>query len=246
MKKLLALLMVMALMLTALVGCGGGNDNKDSDEPAVEIGEEKELTAEKLVGDWDMVIDFDKMLSVAGGIPGLSDLGEETGMDMEGMLEAFKEINFRDMRLGVTFTEDGELTFDMEDMVDALLGILDDYVEWLGKGDNLYSFLATATGMTPEQAKKELEATGMNAETYLSMLSAQFDSMKETMKDSMDEVMAEMEKTSYELDGNKIYIESESSDGYYEFKYDGRKIHVIAIEADGEKTELEEGVLYFE
>ena len=137
MKKLLALLMVMALMLTALVGCGGSNDNKDSDEPAVEIGEEKELTAEKLVGDWDMVVDFDKVLSVAGGIPGLSDLSGQTGVDVEEMLEAFKEINFRDMRLGVTFTDDGELTFDVEDMIDALLGILDDYVEWLGEGDNL-------------------------------------------------------------------------------------------------------------
>jgi|GEM_PF-3472682 len=241
MKKLLALLMAMAMLLSLLVGCGG------DDEKKVEIGETKELNEETLVGEWDMVIDFNKALSIAGGIPGISDLSGQTGMDVDAMLEAFGDIDFSDMRIGVTFTSDGEMVVDMEDTVDALVAMLDEYIEWLGKGDNLYDFVAKTTGMSKAQVKAELDKTGMTVDSYLALMSTQFDQIKETMMDSMSELADEAETIYYELDGNRIYTESESGEanGYYEFKYDG-KIHITEINSMEQTSELEIGVLYFE
>lgn len=252
MKKLLALLMAMAMLLSLLVGCGGDDEKKDDDNGGgTNIGEDagsddRDLTEDDLVGEWDMVVDFNKMLQVASGIPGIGSVAGESGTDITAMLEAFEGIDLGDMRLGVTFTADGEMKLDTDDLIDATIGMLDRYIEWLGEGDNLYDFVAKSTGMSKAEVKAELEGMGMTAEAYISMMQGQFDTMKESFREAVDEIESEMETTYYSLEGNKLCTWSdEEAKSYFVIEYDG-DINVTAVINDGETIELDKGTLTFE
>ncbi len=242
MKKIIALLLVLALSFTLLAGCGGNTAEDNGDDAAVSM----ELTAEALEGKWTMVVNTNKVLSAATNLPGLGSLAGEEGMDIESMLEAFEDIDLGQMEIGVDFTAAGEMVTSAEDCIDAVIGMLDKYFAWLGEGDNLYEFVAKTSGMSKDAVKKEFESLGMSIDAYLEIIKTQFDSMKETMKASMDEIVAEMGKTYYELKDNVLSIWSDGEDKIgYQFTYNGGSIYVTAITDGGSTTTLEKGAITF-
>ena len=242
MKKLLALLLAM-MMVFCLCACGNGadkddrDDDKDTPKSSAQNKDEDTLTAASLEGKWEMTMDMSALL--ASGAMGTEDMPEILAMmDLDEMdLKVEMDVTFANGKL--TFDPNGWANF-YQDMIDAMM-------DWFEEGDNIYEFMAQASGdMTAEQYKAALESQGMTKDALI-------DAIKSEMPDAddaLDDLDDELKEVYYKLDGDKLYTWSEneqkSEDDCFVFTYKKGVITVVKVLSDGETTNLTPGVFVFE
>ena len=230
-KKLLALLLAMA-MLFALCACG--DDKADKKDDSGKKDKEDVLTADTIVGDWKMTMDISSLLG-SGAM----------GDDMPEMFELMdpSELDLK-MIATVTFTEDGEMKMDPDDVQDFYTGMIDSILDWLKEGDNIYEMMAASSDgeLTADEFKSYCDAQGLSKETLIAMVEEEIPT-DNTLADEMDTIY-------YELDGNTLYSWSEDDEGekedeYMEFTYEDGVITITKVISEDETFKPEAGTFTF-
>ena len=227
MKKLLALLLVLAMVFT-LCACGNndGNSDKDDDDKDIVQNDDKkedEDEEETIVGKWTGEIDLAVILSE---VPEFEDLDKE-----------MRELVMPDdigIKITFKFEEDGTASVSgdvkgaLEDYVDQVTNNLVDYVEEMLEAEGV--------------SKKDFEdAYGMSLEDYASQM------MEEGFEEALEEAEVKMAFDSegeYKLDGDKLYFgEDGEFEEYFKIDLDGDKLTFKNYSGDDKGSEIFSGLV---
>lgn len=233
MKKLLALILSLVMVMAFFAGCADGSKDKDRDT-------ETTITKDDLVGNWTIEGDIETLMQFASSQEDASELGE--------MLDLVKEMDLGSMTIGVEFTSDGVVKFDQQSLIDSTKTLVESMVEWLKKEENFYKFFASVQGITEEEAKNTVAQLGISFDEFIAMMDDSFDEMLETIPESM-EAEDTLQDNYYSVKDGVIYMwaegESEEDADSYKVKYDGSVITVISATKDGNTADFKEGALVF-
>lgn len=195
MKRLLSLLMVIAMLTAALTGCGGKNETtgNDTKEPtsSTDISSEKELTdEEKIVGNWECDFDMSEQLAAV--------FGEEVDVTMQILLDCKKDGTMK-------------MEADVDKLKEDMIPLFEDIM--------INSLIANAaeggTTISEEEAVQILETqVGMTMEKYLEGMVAE-------MTESMESEFSS--KGTYEIKDGMLYTEFEDEDEDADTEEDGGK-----------------------
>lgn len=145
-KKLLALLLAMT-MLFALCACGGGDSKKD-DKKDEEKKEAAGLTDADLNGEWTLTT-----------IPAALKFDEAF---------AFEGFSVDDIKITTkAVIKDGQMELSTDGIVAWIRATSDKLHDWIGQGDNVYSFFATVNNMSVEDYKEVAAAEGITKQDLL-------------------------------------------------------------------------------
>lgn len=209
MKKLLALLLAMVMILALFAGCSGSDDkdddkdDKDDKKTSQQSGEkedEKEAEAnipdqEKLIGTWEGELDMTEAIM------------QQVGAGAEGL-----EIEDFSVTAVFTFKEDGTYTmaFDEDSVEDAFDGLVEDLSVFM---EDMMKEQAEAAGMTLEQL---MEAAGMTMDDLVDMV------VQSLEEEDLVDTLVEESKTEgkYEAKDGKLYTTDDPDEDIDEDVYD--------------------------
>lgn len=190
MKKLLALIMVLVMVAAMVCGCSSQKSEKTK----------KIESSEDLIGSWTMECDIETMMAMM-----------EDSEDM-ATLTAFEDAGFElgAVSFEVEFTDDDEMIVDMKSVGEWTLDTMNDFISWLKKGDNLFAFYESMTGMDKDELMEQMEDAGISEDDLYEELDASMEATLEEMEESMDDM--EDAINNYEFEDGKLYIWGEDED----------------------------------
>lgn len=214
MKRLLALIMVLAMVAAMVCGCSSKEKEKTK----------KIESSEDLIGTWTMECDIETMMAMM-----------EDSDDMS-MLTSFEDAGFEmgAVSFEVEFTDDGEMITDMQSVGEWTLDTMNDFVSWLKKGDNLYAFYESMTGMDKDELMEQMEDAGISEDDLYEELDASMEASLEEMENSMEDLEDTVDN--YEFEDGKLYIWGEDEDredaAYIEIKAKGDTLTITDFGED--------------
>lgn len=218
-KKLLALLLAM-VMLFALCACGGGDSKDDKkDEEKKEAG----ITDADLNGEWTLTT-----TPVA--------LKFDEAFPFEGF-----SVNDTKITTKVVI-EDGQMELSTDGIAAWIHATSDKLYDWIGQGDNVYSFFAAVNGMSVEDYKEVAAAENITKQDLLDEMTTEIS--KDDLFAMFMDGFGDDETIDYTfmIEDGKLHFEGgavwtvELADG---------KIYVLKIENDDDSVTLNKGSMVF-
>lgn len=257
MKKVLALLLVMLMAMSVLVACGDDkNDNKktddndkvtkvedvaeDEDSNAVEkVPAKKELTADELIGDWEMTVGFYDFFE------GYLDMMGEDAAGMEALLPLYEAmLENVDFKIDITFSSNNKYTAKMSTEAAAEIKdqIIDNTLDYLSNGGIVEVMAMQGYELTYEEIEENIANQGMTMDEY-------YEAMADQMSESLDveSLAGNMDEAGdYELTSSTLWIDMDDEDmdinSTFNYKYTGSKITLVS-QVDGESHPFTGAVL---
>ena len=224
MKKVLALLLVLLMSMSVLVGCFG--DNK------------KELTKEELIGTWEMSVSMDNLLSASMENDDNSEETQQQKKIYEEMLGGIE------MKFEVTFESDNKYNVKMTGADASALKdkMIENMISYLSKGGIVDIFAMQGKDMTMAEIIAEVAKEGMSMDEF-------YDSIAEGLSSGIDVTkLADAvlkEGGEYELTADTLSfgeINEEGVEEEFSYTYDGTTI-TLGEKVDGEAHPFEGAIL---
>ncbi|MBR2319829.1 MAG: hypothetical protein IKA50_03480 [Clostridia bacterium] len=255
-KKLLALLLAMA-MLVALCACGDdGKDDKKDDKKEPQTTQSVNAdhsAAPSTAPTQNDTNDSDNTNSTQSTTPNtvLTDAvlqGDwKASINMEAMTSSMGEeiavfdtlgINLGTCTIDMAFNN-GKATFKSAGLVDWYVDIMEQFMDWATDSDNFLEYMALTMSTedqqyTAEDIRAMLAEEGVTIEELIDEAFAELDA--EAMAQEMADELGD-EASDYTLDGNKLIFD----DAVMTFTYSDGKIYVTSVDADDEIVTFNKG-----